>query len=92
MLTFFVAFFLVPETKGMSLEKMDDLFGITDELMRVLNDDRRERAAGSRAEGDVMGLGSLLNVVAPAIGRADISEKRNTGSSSSHDQSPVYMV
>ncbi|ORY71176.1 general substrate transporter [Pseudomassariella vexata] len=39
---FFFAFFLVPETKGMSLEKMDELFGITD-MLRVLNDMERRQ-------------------------------------------------
>lgn len=92
MLTFFFAFFLIPETKGMSLEKMDQLFGITDDLLRIVDDDRRERIASRTAEGDIMGLGSLSNATAPAIGRVNFSEKRNMGSSSSRDQSPVYRV
>jgi hypothetical protein len=39
---FFFAYFLIPETKGMSLEKMDELFGITD-MLRVMNDMERRR-------------------------------------------------
>lgn len=36
---FIFVWFLIPETKGLSLEKMDDLFGVT-ELVRKLEDDR----------------------------------------------------
>lgn len=92
MLTFFFAFFLIPETKGMSLEKMDELFGITDDLLRVVDNGRRQRTATSTASGDVMGLGNLSNVIAPAGGQADISEKRNMVSSHSRDRSPVYRM
>lgn len=92
MLTFFFAFFLIPETKGMSLEKMDELFGITDDLMRIIDDNRRERAVSSTAEGTVVGLASLSNAAAPASGRAGVLDKRNAGSASSRDQSPVYRV
>lgn len=44
---FFFVWFLVPETKGLSLEKMDDLFGIT-ELIKNIEADRE--AHGSVAE------------------------------------------
>jgi hypothetical protein len=36
---FFYVWFLIPETKGLSLEKMDDLFGIT-ELIKNMEADR----------------------------------------------------
>ncbi|KAF3046244.1 hypothetical protein E8E11_006927 [Didymella keratinophila] len=41
---FFIVWFLVPETKGLSLEKMDDLFGIT-ELIKNIEADREGRAS-----------------------------------------------
>lgn len=41
---FFFVWFLVPETKGLSLEKMDDLFGIT-ELIKNIEADREGRAS-----------------------------------------------
>lgn len=40
---FFFVWFLIPETKGLSLEKMDDLFGIT-ELVKNIEADREHRA------------------------------------------------
>lgn len=36
---FFFVWFLIPETKGLSLEAMDDLFGVT-ELVKKLEEDR----------------------------------------------------
>jgi hypothetical protein len=41
---FFFVWFLVPETKGLSLEKMDDLFGIT-ELIKNMEADREGRVS-----------------------------------------------
>ncbi|KAJ4366604.1 hypothetical protein N0V95_000105 [Ascochyta clinopodiicola] len=41
---FLFVWFLVPETKGLSLEKMDDLFGIT-ELIKNIEADREGRAS-----------------------------------------------
>lgn len=41
---FFYAYFLIPETKGMSLEKMDELFGIT-EILRVMQDMDHQRVS-----------------------------------------------
>lgn len=41
---FFFVWFLVPETKGLSLEKMDDLFGIT-ELIKNIEADREGHAS-----------------------------------------------
>jgi hypothetical protein len=41
---FFFVWFLVPETKGLSLEKMDDLFGIT-ELIKNIEADREGRGS-----------------------------------------------
>lgn len=40
---FFFVWFLVPETKGLSLEKMDDLFGVT-ELVKQVELDREQHA------------------------------------------------
>jgi len=41
---FFYVWFLIPETKGISLEKMDDLFGVT-ELVKNIEQDREAHAA-----------------------------------------------
>lgn len=83
-LTFFFVWFLIPETKGMSLEKMDELFGITDDFLRIMDENQRERAASTMGTGQdqVVGLSSLLTT-------ATASEKRNTGSS---NDVPVYRV
>jgi len=43
---FFFVWFLIPETKGMSLERMDDIFGVT-EIAKQLGD---EEAANPRPE------------------------------------------
>ncbi|KAF2476559.1 quinate permease [Lindgomyces ingoldianus] len=40
---FFFVWFLIPETKGLSLEKMDDLFGVT-QLVKTLEEDREAHA------------------------------------------------
>jgi hypothetical protein len=32
---FFFVWFLIPETKGLSLEKMDDLFGVTELVKQI---------------------------------------------------------
>lgn len=42
---FFFVWFLIPETKGMSLEKMDDIFGVT-ELVKTLGDEERGTTTG----------------------------------------------
>ncbi|KAF2022005.1 general substrate transporter [Aaosphaeria arxii CBS 175.79] len=49
---FFFVWFLIPETKGLSLEKMDDLFGVT-ELVKNLENDRE--AHGSVTEVNLDG-------------------------------------
>jgi len=41
---FLFVWFLVPETKGLSLEKMDDLFGVT-ELIKSIEADREGRGS-----------------------------------------------
>jgi len=41
---FFFVWFLIPETKGLSLEKMDDLFGVT-ELVKNIENDREANAS-----------------------------------------------
>ena len=45
---FFYVWFLIPETKGISLEKMDDLFGVT-ELVKNIEQDREAHAAHAPA-------------------------------------------
>lgn len=37
---FFYVWFLIPETKGLSLEKMDDLFGVTELVQKRMDEDR----------------------------------------------------
>ena len=46
---FFFVWFFIPETKGMSLEKMDDLFGVT-ELVKHIEEDREAHARSTSAE------------------------------------------
>ncbi|KAH7126933.1 general substrate transporter [Dendryphion nanum] len=46
---FFYVWFLIPETKGLSLEKMDDLFGVTELVKRIELD--REHHADSTEVG-----------------------------------------
>lgn len=50
---FFFVWFLVPETKGLSLERMDDLFGLT-EMVKNMEADR-ENHAHSHGEIDMDG-------------------------------------
>ncbi|KAF1958909.1 general substrate transporter [Byssothecium circinans] len=52
---FFFVWFFIPETKGLSLEKMDDLFGIT-ELVKQIEEDREGRAHSTEigAEKDIV--------------------------------------
>lgn len=40
--------FCVPETKGLSLEKMDELFGVTDTLKKVEDEPEHARPASVR--------------------------------------------
>jgi hypothetical protein len=47
---FIFVWFLIPETKGLSLEKMDDLFGVTELVTKQLEHDREAHAG--RASGD----------------------------------------
>jgi hypothetical protein len=46
---FFFVWFLIPETKGLSLERMDDLFGVT-ELVKHVEEDREQSAHAPAAE------------------------------------------
>jgi len=48
---FIFVWFLIPETKGLSLEKMDDLFGIT-ELVKNIEADRENHAHGTDLDMD----------------------------------------
>jgi hypothetical protein len=41
----FFVYFLVPETKGISLEKMDELFGVTDAGGKVIDDQEKQPEA-----------------------------------------------
>lgn len=87
-LTFLFVFFLIPETKGMSLEKMDDLFGITDDLLRMMDEDQRERAASRSAAGklDTLVPGSSYTATTsagPSVGDLD---KRHTATSRSKEE------
>lgn len=43
---FIFVWFLVPETKGLALEKMDDLFGVT-ELVKKMDDEETGSIAAS---------------------------------------------
>jgi hypothetical protein len=48
---FFFVWFLVPETKGLSLEKMDDLFGLT-EMVKNIQADRENHAHSTELDMD----------------------------------------
>ncbi|KAF2440378.1 general substrate transporter [Karstenula rhodostoma CBS 690.94] len=48
---FFFVWFFIPETKGLSLEKMDDLFGVT-ELIKRIEEDREVHAAAGTIDID----------------------------------------
>lgn len=88
-LTFLFVFFLIPETKGMSLEKMDGLFGITDDLLRMMDESQRERAASRNAAGEFDTLAPGTSYT--AIRTSGDLDKRHTGSSKSKDE-PVYRL
>lgn len=49
---------LIPETKGLSLEKMDDLFGIT-ELIKNIEADREGHRPGTATEIDMEGKSEI---------------------------------
>jgi hypothetical protein len=51
---FFFVWFLIPETKGLSLERMDDLFGVT-ELVKTVEEDR-EAHGGAHGPTTELGL------------------------------------
>jgi hypothetical protein len=48
---FFFVWFLIPETKGMSLERMDDLFGVT-EMVKNIEADRENHAHTTELDTD----------------------------------------
>lgn len=48
---FFFSWFFVPETKGISLEKMDDIFGVTDH--GEYRDEENARGSSSPSHGDL---------------------------------------
>lgn len=41
---FFFVWFFIPETKGLSLERMDDLFGVTELVKKLEHDDNEAHA------------------------------------------------
>ena len=48
---FLFVWFFIPETKGLSLEKMDDLFGVT-EMVKNMEADGERNINGSVSETD----------------------------------------
>jgi hypothetical protein len=50
---FFFVWFLIPETKGLSLERMDDLFGITELIKNIEADSENQH--GNATELDLDG-------------------------------------
>lgn len=52
---FFFVWFFIPETKGLSLEKMDDLFGVT-ELAKAADEEAGSRH-GSAASAPAREIG-----------------------------------
>lgn len=73
----------------MSLEKMDELFGITDDLLRMMDENQRERAASRTAAREAV-HGSIYTVTTVAVLSSDL-DKRHTGSSGSKDE-PIYRL
>jgi hypothetical protein len=55
---FIFVWFLVPETKGLSLEKMDDLFGLT-EMVKNIEADRENHAHSTTTELDLDGKNTM---------------------------------
>lgn len=79
----------------MSLEKMDELFGITDDMLRIMDENQRERAA-SRAVPELVlsdvGLASFHNNATTMVASAGTSEKINTVSSKAKIHDPAYLI
>lgn len=48
---FFFVWFFIPETKGMSLEAMDELFGVTDKSKSSFVDHEHENDVDRKTEG-----------------------------------------
>lgn len=88
------AFCLIPETKGMSLEKMDELFGIMDDLLRILDENQRERVTSKRvpelALGN-LGLTSLYTNATTPVLSVGAPEKRDEGLPRP-EESPPYRI
>ncbi|RDW70441.1 hypothetical protein BP5796_08838 [Coleophoma crateriformis] len=49
---FFFVWFLIPETKGLSLERMDDLFGVTELAKNVNDEELGERVTSTDVAGE----------------------------------------
>ncbi|KAL3426975.1 hypothetical protein PVAG01_00484 [Phlyctema vagabunda] len=58
---FFFVWFLIPETKGLSLEKMDDLFGVTEIVDKKLQDDEMAHQRSDSTENGTT-IGQEKNV------------------------------
>lgn len=79
----------------MSLEKMDELFGITDDMLRIMNENQRERAASREVPELVLndvGLASFYTTATTMAASADTSEKIDTGSSRVKGHDPAYLT
>lgn len=72
----------------MSLEKMDELFGITDDLLKIMDERQRGRAESRTAAGPASLFTAATTVVVPG----EMFEKRNTEACRSRNTSPVYHV
>lgn len=78
----------------MSLEKMDELFGITDDLLRIMDENQRERAASRTVPEialDDVGLAGLYTNATTLIAPVKASEKRDAGSSRTKE-TPPYRI
>lgn len=81
----------------MSLEKMDALFGITDDLLAIMEESQRGRAASQMASSSAAATAvdapaeSLFTVVGTASGEQPFEHKSEAGCRS-RNASPVYHV
>lgn len=70
---------------------MDELFGITDDLIRIMDENQRERAASRTVPRiDGLGLDCLCIDASTLTSSGGASEKRNTVSSRS--EVPPYRI
>lgn len=79
----------------MSLEKMDELFGITDDMLRIMDENQRERAASRAVPELVLSDVGLASFYANATAMADsagTSEKIDPGSLRAKGRDPAYLI